>query len=173
MPYIKQPLRYAVAEPLNDLIRSASVTENAEQRASNAVSMLVALVAMAMRPDAGWRYHYLHRAFGVFMAAGVEYIRRKNPALQAAYAYDYPPNLSLGEQGAVSSMVKTVRAHPDADRDGYLNYIVSAYTAAVIPPEYVRGVLTRAGMEFYNTFVSGYENEAIQKNGDIAAYSRG
>lgn len=31
------------------------------------------LVGLSMRPDTGWRYHTLHRAYGIFLAAGLKY----------------------------------------------------------------------------------------------------
>jgi hypothetical protein len=34
------------------------------------------LVGRTMKPDNGWSYHYLHRAYGVFAAAGAEFYRR-------------------------------------------------------------------------------------------------
>lgn len=77
MPYIKKSDKDFLEPELFTLIckirASAKSTDDLDGLCNYAVSTLVAGV---MKPHTGWRYHWLHRAYGVFGAAGAEFYRR-------------------------------------------------------------------------------------------------
>lgn len=75
MPYVNQDIRRKVKAPLEELIRFVNETPDADR--DGTLNYLVSeLVTQGMKPATGWRYHYIHRAYGVFIAAGAEFYRR-------------------------------------------------------------------------------------------------
>src|SRR6266403_4176194 len=75
MPYVNKEIRRQTRAPLTTLIDYVKeLPDNARDGALN--YLISELVGNAFRPAGGWRYHYLHRAYGVFLAAGAEFYRR-------------------------------------------------------------------------------------------------
>ncbi len=75
MPYITKDLRRKFKSPLEDLI--AQVREQEPSKQDGCLNYIVSeLVARSIKPSSGWRYNLIHRAYGVFMAAGAEFYRR-------------------------------------------------------------------------------------------------
>ena len=79
-------------------------------------------------------------------------------------------------QRLVAEIVDVV---PEADRDGVANYVVSRIVAAAMKPKdgwrykslaHAAEVFTAAGDEFRRRMLDPYEDEAIEKNGDIPEY---
>lgn len=65
------------------------------------------------------------------------------------------------------------------DREGILNYTISRLVASCMKPKSgwrysnlarARAVFTEAGAEFTRRLIRPYEDEAIEKNGDIPEY---
>lgn len=75
MPYTEQYHRDQITPLLNEVISKIKTLESFgwDGELNYAISYLV---ATTMRPEQGWRYHWLHRAYGVFGAAGAEFYRR-------------------------------------------------------------------------------------------------
>jgi len=167
MPYVSKELRELVRLPITDL-RDGLDGYTDRLRAA----VLVEIVTTAMEPATGWRYHHLHRAYGVFLAAAAEADRRlpgglarfQGPIEQIAHwLHDEYVNIAFF-QGSIEQIAHSVRMQPDENRDGYLNYIVS-----MIAPN--GSMLQGAGRVFYDEVVAPYEDLAIAKNGDIEVYS--
>lgn len=75
MPYITKDVRRQFKAPLEDLIAQVQAQEPAKQ--DGCLNYLISeLVSRGIKPSSGWRYHLIHRAYGVFMAAGAEFYRR-------------------------------------------------------------------------------------------------
>jgi len=156
MPYVSNELRELVRLPITAL-RADLDGYSGTLRAA----VLVEIVTTAMEPATGWRYHHLHRAYGVFLAAAAEADRRLPGGL--AWLHDEYVNIAFF-QGSIEQIAHSVRMQPDENRDGYLNYIVS-----MIAPN--GSMLLGAGRVFYDEVVAPYEDLAIAKNGDIEVYS--
>lgn len=75
MPYIKRDLREDIDSSLYEI--SALIKSLPERDRDGALNYVIStLVADAMKPPTGWRYHFIARAYAVFMAAGAEFYRR-------------------------------------------------------------------------------------------------
>ena len=160
MPYVSNELRELVRLPITAL-RADLDGYSGTLRAA----VLVEIVTTAMEPATGWRYHHLHRAYGVFLAAAAEADRRLPGGLPGGLAWLHDEYVNIAFfQGSIEQIAHSVRMQPDENRDGYLNYIVS-----MIAPN--GSMLLGAGRVFYDEVVAPYEDLAIAKNGDIEVYS--
>lgn len=75
MPYVDKHIRRQVKAPLEDLINYVHAQEPTKQ--DGTLNYIISeLVSRSIKPSSGWRYHLIHRAYGVFMAAGAEFYRR-------------------------------------------------------------------------------------------------
>lgn len=75
MPYVDQHHRQQV-EIFIDAIAHYVEIQPDDKRDGLLNYVVSELVGRAMKPEKGWSYHFLHRAYGVFMAAGAEFYRR-------------------------------------------------------------------------------------------------
>ena len=77
-------------------------------------------------------------------------------------------------------LIDRVLDHPQEERDGILNYLISNLVATGINPEFedwrykdiarAVAVFECAKMEFYRRVAAPKENVAIEQNGDIGPY---
>jgi len=75
MPYVAKEIRHQTHAPLETLI--AYVRDQDVTKQDGILNYLISeLVGRSVRPPNGWRYNSLHRAYGVFSAAGAEFYRR-------------------------------------------------------------------------------------------------
>lgn len=75
MPYIKRALRDDIDAALHEV--RTLVQQLPDRDRDGALNYTITtLVATTMRPETGWRYHTIARAYAVFMAAGAEFYRR-------------------------------------------------------------------------------------------------
>jgi len=175
MPYVVEQLRKRIQTHIDSIDWSLAQHELAD-RQSRMTAVLVEIVTKAMEPATGWRYHNLHRAYGVFVAAAAE-AERRLPGQQQVPDNWRTEWLSIAEhQPYIDHIVYWVAMEDDDKRDGYLNYTVSMITAQCMGEKfraYVADTLRLAGVTFYKTVVAPYEDEAIKKNGDIPPYKAG
>ncbi len=82
MPYIKPEIREAMTEDdfefreLIDEVINHIRTIDIEDREGICNYTITRIVAGAMKPQTGWRYKYLNRAYGTFFSAAAEFNRR-------------------------------------------------------------------------------------------------
>lgn len=75
MPYVPEIYRHDVECELNHISRY--IADQPDDKRDGLLNYVVSeLVGRTMKPAKGWSYHYIHRAYGVFMAAGAEFYRR-------------------------------------------------------------------------------------------------
>lgn len=75
MPYVNELIRRQVKAPLEGLIEYVHAQEPSQQ--DGTLNYIISeLVSRSIKPSSGWRYHLIHRAYGVFQAAGAEFYRR-------------------------------------------------------------------------------------------------
>jgi len=75
MPYTKEEARRRVTGLIDEIVKV--IRKYPDVDIDGEVNFAVStLVATAFRPPTGWRYHWLHRAHGVFATAGAEFYRR-------------------------------------------------------------------------------------------------
>ena len=75
MPYVTKEIRSHLDEELTTLIDKIRTYPD-EENAGILNFLVTSLVAEAMKPHCGWNYKSLHKAYGVFHAAGAEFYRR-------------------------------------------------------------------------------------------------
>lgn len=73
---------------------------------------------------------------------------------------------------AVDPLIEKLKALPEEDQDGSLNYAVTKILKQVYPTKYYHlnralGVLTAIKEEFYRRVVAPYEDEKVKENGDV------
>lgn len=82
---------------------------------------------------------------------------------------------------AIHNLVETLRQFEDEDVEGVMNYTITEVLNRRMKPEggwrykwinRAIGVLEAVKLEFYRRLASNYEQKAIEKNGDIGAYSK-
>lgn len=170
MPYVAKPLRDLAGPEIESLVFDLVENRDLVSRTQITAAVLVEIVSKAMRPATGWRYHNLHRAYGVFMAAATEANRRlEGPQLHMDVPEAYLTLVFFADD--IEKLVAWVRMEDDEKHDGYLNFIVSEIAGQAMPNNYVANTLLLAGENFYKTQVATYEDAAIAKNGDIKAYA--
>ena len=76
MPYIDSSLRNVLDSKLNDLIDEIESVCSLENREGIVNYCISTIVARSLKPQTGWRYKYLNRAHGTFLAAAQEFYRR-------------------------------------------------------------------------------------------------
>lgn len=171
MPYVAEQLRERVETQINSIDYFLAQHAELTTRQSQMSCVLVEIVKKAMEPATGWRYHNLHRAYGVFVAAAAEAERRFGRGNKHFGAEAWQ---SIADyQDDIEHIVYWVRHEDEDKRDGYLNYIVSMIAAQGMGERfraYVADTLRLAGDCFYASIVAPYEDEAIKKNGDITPY---
>jgi hypothetical protein len=174
MPYVTDDLRDRVELYISDIIFTADMNhKNVTALSQTVAAILVELVTKAMEPATGWRYHHLHRAYGVFIAAAAEAERRLGQQLELATPGEFVCLSDYHEY--IETIVYWVRNEDDDKRDGYLNYIVSNIAAECFGgpyDSYTANVLRLAGQMFYDDVIAPYEDAAIKNNGDIPPYRR-
>lgn len=83
MPYIDEETKAAIVSgnigeefnPLPELCMALQLLP--DDKRDGAVNYVIStIVASSMRPDDGWRYNSLLRAYGTFLAAAAEFYRR-------------------------------------------------------------------------------------------------
>lgn len=76
----------------------------------------------------------------------------------------------------LDALIQRLRAELDADPDGYeglLNYTITSLCLGTIPGRRYRyiarttGVLENVKQEFYRRYAAPYEDEQIEKSGDV------
>jgi len=75
MPYIRQDLRGRVDPLIGGLVKEIRLEQDVD-RDGYLNYVVTCLVARTLRPQRGWRYHYVARALAVFHAAAAEFYRR-------------------------------------------------------------------------------------------------
>ena len=75
MPYINQDSRNAVDSHIDALIQAIRKhdTDAVEGVVNYSISRIV---CDSIRPNSGWNYSFLNRAYGTFLSAGAEFLRR-------------------------------------------------------------------------------------------------
>jgi hypothetical protein len=82
MPYINEDSRIAVVfrdNSLNDSIEDiiGYIQDLDDDQKEGVCNFVISrIVAGGMKPDTGWRYMWMSRAYGVFQSAGAEFYRR-------------------------------------------------------------------------------------------------
>ena len=80
----------------------------------------------------------------------------------------------------IDELLEQIKITPSGKTKGCCNYVISRLVAAAMKPEEgwnyaalssARGIFTDAGEEFARRLMAPYEDEAINKNGDIPEYS--
>lgn len=75
MPYTKKEARAKTKDLIGQIVEV--IRQYPDVEVDGEVNFAIStLVATAFRPTTGWRYHWLHRAHGVFATAGAEFYRR-------------------------------------------------------------------------------------------------
>ena len=89
------------------------------------------------------------------------------------------PYITRGERDILDDRIEDLaRAVAGEAYEGRLNYAITRLIVLTLPSRrYANlaaalGALEAAKQEFYRRFVAKYENEAIQRNGDIREYQR-
>ena len=75
MPYTKKEARAQTEQCIAEIV--SIIRKHPDADMDGEVNFAISsLVARIYRPASGWRYHWLHRAHGVFATAGAEFYRR-------------------------------------------------------------------------------------------------
>lgn len=83
MPYINNEMQnrdncedYSLTSQIDDLILVIRNTYTEDEYEGVCNYTISRIVAGAMKPQTGWRYKWLNRAYGTFLSAGAEFYRR-------------------------------------------------------------------------------------------------
>lgn len=83
MPYINEEMRsrdnneeYSLESQVTDLIHLIRQTYNEDEYEGVCNYTISRLVAGVMKPNTGWRYKWMNRAYGTFLSAAAEFYRR-------------------------------------------------------------------------------------------------
>lgn len=77
MPYITQDQRDAVDASIDDLILKINDVTLTGSVVDGVVNYAISrIVTESFRPHDGWRYSVLNRAYGTFLSAAAEFLRR-------------------------------------------------------------------------------------------------
>lgn len=75
MPYINQEIRHDLDSSIDHLISHIKLY-NIEDREGICNYVITRIVANSLKPESGWRYKWLSRAYGTFLAAAKEFSDR-------------------------------------------------------------------------------------------------
>ncbi len=167
MPYIKQELRSQVEPFISELVSEV-------QSHRQVPAILIDIVEYVFQPIGGWRYHYLHRAYGVFAAAREEWVRRIafKSMNYIIPDYDGPRQCFTKYTDEIGHII---HEQDQKDWDGFCNYVCTVIALrcsikACGLKSIAGDILYTAGDTFYTQVVGPYENGAIEKNGDVKEY---
>lgn len=75
MPYVNQDSRNTVDKHINAIV--AEIRKHDTDAVDGVTNYCVSkIVTLAMRPHDGWNYSFLNKAYGTFLSAGAEFLRR-------------------------------------------------------------------------------------------------
>jgi hypothetical protein len=75
MPYVNKEMRNDLDESINSIVEYIKGLEDGDKE--GACNYTVSrIISGGLKPETGWRYKWLNRAYGVFMAAGAEFYGR-------------------------------------------------------------------------------------------------
>lgn len=85
------------------------------------------------------------------------------------------------QRAGLLEVVQAIKDYPQEDREGVVNYTISTIVAETMKPETgwrykwlnrAYGTFHSAATEFYRRLVAPYEDNCIEKNGDISSYEK-
>lgn len=94
MPYITQDSRNLVDPHIDALI--AEIRKHQTDDVDGVTNYVVSrIVCGSLRPNSGWNYSFLNRAYGTFLSAGAEFLRRLVVPYEQKKSNSYAGGLDL------------------------------------------------------------------------------
>ena len=94
MPYIKQDSRNLVDKYITDLV--TEIRKHETDEVDGVVNYCLSrIVCDSFRPNSGWNYCFLNRAYGTFLSAAAEFLRRLVVPYEQKKSNNYNGGLDL------------------------------------------------------------------------------